>query len=100
MSFAPVFLKQTFHEWAGLSIQYSDWAKACYRLMRDRGKSQHEAKRALAFKWMRIMFRCWKARTCYDESLYIQALIRRRSPVVDKMVEMGLLSEKEKLLCA
>ena len=98
--FAPVFLKQTFHEWAGLSIQYSDWAKACYRLMRDRGKSQHEAKRALAFKWMRIMFRCWKARTCYDESLYIQALIRRRSPVVDKMVEMGLLSEKEKLLCA
>ena len=27
--------------------------------------------RSLAFKWMRILFRCWKTRTPYDEATYL-----------------------------
>src|SRR5215467_8963465 len=61
------FLRQTFHEFAGCSILQSDWARACYDQLRKRGKSHHAALRALAFKWIRIMFRCWKNRTPYDE---------------------------------
>ncbi|KAB8305403.1 hypothetical protein EH227_22700 [Rouxiella chamberiensis] len=30
--------------------------------------------RALAFKWMRIIYRCWKTRTQYDEAKYLLAL--------------------------
>jgi Transposase IS116/IS110/IS902 family len=75
----PKFLRQTFHEWAGISIRYSVWAKAYYEQQRSRGKSRHMAIRALAFKWMRIVFRCWKDRKPYSDQVYTQALARRRT---------------------
>jgi transposase len=72
----PKFLRQTFHEWALHSIPYSAWAKAYYEQQRARGKSHHTAVRSLAFKWIRILFRCWQNRTPYHEVLYQQALDR------------------------
>ena len=75
------FLRQTFHEFAGQSILYSTWARAFYDQQRKRGKSHHAALRALAFKWIRIIFRCWKTRTSYDETMYRESLKRRGSPL-------------------
>lgn len=75
------FLRQTFQEFAGCSILQSDWARACYDQLRKRGKSHHAALRALAFKWIRIIFRCWKTRTPYDETVYCNSLKLRRSPL-------------------
>ena len=75
------FLRQTFHEFAGCSIVQSDWARACYDQLRKRGKSHHAALRALAFKWIRIMFRCWKDRKPYNEAVYLKSLQFRRSPL-------------------
>jgi hypothetical protein len=37
--------------------------------------------RKLAFKWLRIIYRCWQTRTPYDESRYIQSLRRSGSPI-------------------
>jgi hypothetical protein len=79
----PKFVKQTFHEFAELSIPYSSWARACYKRLRDRGKGHHAAVRALAYKWIRVIFRCWKERKPYDESQYIETLRRRGSPIVE-----------------
>src|SRR5262245_60963885 len=79
------FLRQTFHEFAGCSIVQSDWARACYDQLRKRGKSHHAALRALAFKWIRIMFRCWKNRTPYDEAVYCNSLKIRRSHLADEL---------------
>jgi hypothetical protein len=31
-----------------------------------------------AFKWIRILFRCWKERKPYDEAIYQRALDARR----------------------
>jgi transposase len=76
------FLRQTFHEFAGLSIMRSEWARAYYDQQRKRGKSHHAALRALAYKWIRIMFRCWKDRTPYNETIYSASLQRHRSPLV------------------
>jgi transposase len=73
----PKFVRQTFHEWAAHSIGYSAWARAYYNQQRAKGKSRNIAVRALAFKWIRILFRCWKSRTPYQEDLYQQALARR-----------------------
>src|SRR6266850_1059152 len=73
------FLRQTFHEFAARSILESDWARAYYDLQRHRGKSHHAALRALAFKWIRIIFRCWKTRTPYDETIYCKSLQLRGS---------------------
>jgi transposase len=79
------FLRQTFHEFAQHSLPRSGWAKAYYQLQRKRGKKHHAAVRALAFKWIRILFRCWQQRTCYDELLYCGKLLKRRSPLLAHM---------------
>ena len=80
------FLKQTFHEYAGLSIGSSKWAAAYYKLQLDKGKSSQMAKRALAYKWQRIIFRCWQDRVPYDEAKYIQRLKKTGSPIY-KLIE-------------
>jgi hypothetical protein len=33
--------------------------------------------RVLAFKWIRILFHCWKTRTGYDEKIYLKSLEKR-----------------------
>ena len=78
----PTFLRQTFVEWAGFSIRYSFWAKAYYEQQKAKGKPHNSIIRSLAFKWIRIVFRCWKTNTPYDESTYLAALKRRDSPLL------------------
>jgi hypothetical protein len=41
--------------------------------------------RSLAFKWIRIIYSCWKQRIAYGEAQYIQALWARRSPLVQRL---------------
>jgi transposase len=77
----PKFVKQTFHEFADQSIRFSRWARTYYDQQRARGNDHHAALRALAYKWIRILFRCWKERRPYDEDTYIDALRRRGSPL-------------------
>jgi len=79
----PTFLRQTFVEWAAETIPRSFWAGAYYRQQRAKGCSHPAAVRALAFKWIRILYRCWKTRTPYDESQYLNALKRRGSPLLN-----------------
>ena len=78
----PTFLRQTFVEWTAQSIPHSYWAKAFYEQQRARGASHQAALRALAFKWIRILYRCWQDRTPYDEATYLSALKRRGSPLL------------------
>jgi transposase len=88
----PKFLRQTFHEFADASRKKSLWAQAYYRQRRQQGVSHHAAVRALAYKWIRILYRCWQTRTPYDESRYLQSLRRRRSPL---WLAVGRLSIQE-----
>ena len=78
----PKFVRQTFHEFAKHSIVWSKWAHAYYDQQRLRGKHHHAAIRALAYKWIRIIFRCWMDRTIYNEQAYVEALRRRGSTLI------------------
>jgi len=78
----PKFLLQTFHEFARCSCKKSTWAQAFYLLQRSRGKGHHAALRSLAFKWVRILFRCWKTRTPYSEQRYLDNLHKRHAPLL------------------
>lgn len=78
----PQFLRQTFHEFAEASRRYSTWAGAYYRQQRAAGKQHHATLRSLAFKWIRVLFRCWKTNTPYDEATYLEALRRRQAPLL------------------
>ena len=77
------FVRQTFHEYAGLSITRCAWAKAYYELQLSKGKSTHTAKRALAYKWMRIIYRLWQDREAYDDARYVERLKATGSPLAD-----------------
>lgn len=77
----PKFVRQTFHEFAAASCQKSLWARAYYEQQRKSGADHHAAVRALAYKWIRILYRCWKDRAPYDEQIYLKSLKRHRSPL-------------------
>lgn len=74
------FIRQSFHEFAGHSILHCEWARAYYLMQRNRGKQHHASVRVLAYKWIRIIFRCWKDRVLYDAAKYMEALRRKKSP--------------------
>ncbi len=78
----PTFIRQTFVEWAGETVLRSFWARAFYDQQRKKGASRNAALRALAFKWIRIIYRCWVDKVPYNESLYLSSLQRRRSPLL------------------
>ena len=81
------FLRQSFHEFAHMSRHQSPWAHTYYEMQRARGKSHHAALRALAFKWIRIIYHCWKQREVYEEANYLAALEKRNSPLIKLMAE-------------
>ena len=78
----PTFLRQTFVEWVGETVPHSFWAKAFYDSRRAKGIPHQVILRALAFKWIRILWRCWYDRQPYDEARYLLALQKRRSPII------------------
>jgi transposase len=79
---APRFLRQSLVEWANQSIQYSSWAAAYYARQKNRGKPHQAIIRALAFKWIRILWKCWKDNVPYDEARYLKHLATKNSPLV------------------
>ena len=85
----PKFLRQTFHEFARCSTKFSVWARAYLEMRRAAGTSYQVIIRALAFKWQRILFRCWKDRTPYDEHRYLQRLRANGSPLVRFLPTVG-----------
>ncbi len=78
----PKYLRQTFHEFAEYARRYSDWSRAYYAMKRAGGMNHQAAVRALAYKWIRIIFRMWQTRTPYSESLYLDQLKSRNSPLL------------------
>lgn len=75
----PKFLRQTFHEFARLSIFYCQWARNYVDYYKNKGKKFHAIIRALAFKWIRILFHCWQTRTPYNDTTYMETLKKRGS---------------------
>jgi transposase len=78
----PKFLRQTFHEHARCSTSKSRWARAYMVMRTQRGDDYQQILRGLAFKWQRIIFRCWKTNQPYDEERYIRRLRATGSELV------------------
>ncbi len=83
------FRRQTFIEWSAQTVNKSAWAGAYYRQQRAKGSSHQAAVRSLAYKWIRILYRCWQDRTPYDESRYLEALRRSGSPLLKQLAEVA-----------
>ena len=75
----PKFDRQTFHEFARLSVVKCQWASNYVEYYTHKGKKYSTVIRALAFKWIRILFRCWQDRKPYNEDQYMTTLAKRGS---------------------
>ena len=75
----PKFARQTMHEFARLSVAKCQWAKNYLNYYTEKGKKYQTVIRALAFKWIRILFRCWQDQTPYDDTKYMETLKKRGS---------------------
>jgi hypothetical protein len=80
----PKFHRQSFHEYAKQSVLRSRWATAYCLQQRTKGAHHHTAVRALAFKWQRIIWRCWQDRKPYEERIY-EAALRKECAYGDRM---------------
>ena len=72
----PIFLHQSLVEFAKCSIPKCPWANLLYQEALRAGKSRWAALRKLAFKWVRILWRCWQQRQAYNELTYLRSLQR------------------------
>jgi transposase len=86
----PKFHRQSFHEYAQQSVLWSRWAAAYYLQQRTKGSHHHTALRALAFKWQRIIWRCWQDRKPYQEKTYEAALRKASSPLAGLLDKIQL----------
>lgn len=96
----PKFLKQTFHEFAKESVLHSRWSAAFYLQQRNKGCGYNTAVRALAYKWQRIIWKCWQTQTAYQEHIYEEALRKNKSALVGlfDQVELGKSPFKTKCI--
>jgi len=67
------FLRRALHLLAFQSTRLVPWAQDYYQRKRAAGKTHHEALRALANIWVRIIFAMWLNRRPYDESVFLAA---------------------------
>jgi transposase len=66
-------LRNALHQFAWQTTLSERWAAAYYQRKRREGKSHSMAVRALANVWVRIIFRMWQSKTCYQSTLFEQA---------------------------
>lgn len=74
------FEHQTWIEFAKCSTLDCDRARGFVEAKVKAGKSYYTAIRALAYKWMRILYACWTRGLIYEEAKYLQALQKHNSP--------------------
>ena len=83
------FLLQTVVEWAHQTIRYCPWSKAFYESALAEGTGHWTILRSLAFKWIRILWKCWQKRTAYDPEFYLRQLDLKGSPIAKRAREIA-----------
>jgi len=76
----PQFEHQTWIEFAKCSTLDCPWARQFVETKIKAGKTYYTAVRALAYKWIRILYACWEKGELYDEARYLKALQQHNSP--------------------
>lgn len=66
-------LRNALYQFAWQSTHQQAWARDYYDHKRAEGKSHSMAVRALANIWVRIIYRMWQDKTCYQTGVFEQA---------------------------
>lgn len=62
--------RQALVTFADNSRHDNDWAATIYNDARSRGKRHAHAVRILARAWLRVIWACWRDKTCYDPTIH------------------------------
>ncbi len=65
------FARRTLQLFAEVSCRHCAWAREFYTSQRKSGHRHHAAVRALAHKWLKIIFAMWRTQTLYDENMFV-----------------------------
>ncbi len=65
------YLGAAVHQWAFCSLTTSGWAREFYDAKINAKKSHHAALRALANRWIEVLWHCLTKGTLYDEDLHV-----------------------------
>jgi transposase len=71
------FLRDAAQQFAFHSLTASEWARAYYDRCRRRGHRHQHALRALAAKWLKIIFVLWSRQIPYDETYHLATMARQ-----------------------
>jgi transposase len=63
-------LRRVVTDWARNSLRYSAWAKAYFNQQVARGHEKQRAYRALANRWLSILWKLWKSGEFYDKAVH------------------------------
>lgn len=66
------YLGAAVHQWAFCSLYPSTWAREFYDAKIAKGKSHHSALRALANRWLELLWHCLTHHVRYDETTHIR----------------------------
>jgi transposase len=64
------YLRDAVVQWAFCSLEHSGWAREFYDAQRARGKRHHQALRALANRWLEILWHCLHKGVRYNEAIH------------------------------
>ncbi len=71
-------LRHALQQFAFCSLRSSEWARAYYDQQRGRGHRHQAALRAVAAKWVKIIFVLWSRQIAYDENHHLAMMTRQR----------------------
>jgi len=70
------------HLWADLSRKFCSWAQVYYQALRAKGKTHAAALRCLGQRWLKILWKMWQTKTCYDPDLHLRNQLQHGSWVL------------------
>jgi transposase len=59
-------------QWARLTLEVSPWAATYYRSVRPHCRTDNDAIRRLANRWLEVLWRLWMDRKPYDETFHLK----------------------------
>jgi len=65
-------LRAAMHLFADHSRAQCCWAATSYATLRERGKTHAHALRCLGQRWLKIISKMWRTRTCCDGELHLR----------------------------
>jgi transposase len=72
--------RHVVQQWAKCSVQSSPWAAGYFKAVRPRCRTENDAYRRLANRWLEVLWRLWQDRVPYDEQKHLKAHALRLKP--------------------